>query len=248
MTIQGTLSGTEQRQPRGDPAGQRRSPSRRASSERRQPRADDRHRRLLASRCSARQRATQFRVVTTTNPPVISPVAGRERRRAASSSHVARTQRRGFARIYGTVTPAENGAQVGILRIVRGHGVLVGGTVLQPHGTTSSTLQPRRPCAPGGLPRARARGRRRADLQLRPAAADPLGAAHMCAPPGAAHAPLRRPGACAGRFSSSYSATQRQAALGPTPGPPSAPRRGAGAAFRARSPGAGSARCPRRAA
>ena len=54
------------------------------------------------------------------------------------SSHIARTKRRGFARIYGTVTPAENGSQVGILRITHGHGVLAGGTVLRAHGTTSS--------------------------------------------------------------------------------------------------------------
>lgn len=81
----------------------------------------------------------QFRVVTTTNPPVISPVAG-ESVAVRVSSHVARTHRRGFARIYGTVTPAENGAQVGMLRIVRGHGVLAGGTILKPHGTTASSF------------------------------------------------------------------------------------------------------------
>jgi hypothetical protein len=81
----------------------------------------------------------QFRVVTTTNPPVISPVAT-ESVAVKVSSHVARTRRAGFARIYGTVTPAENGAQVGMLRIIHGHGVLAGGTILKPRDATSSTF------------------------------------------------------------------------------------------------------------
>jgi hypothetical protein len=81
----------------------------------------------------------QFRVVTTTNPPVISPVAT-ESVAVKVSSHVARTRRHGFARIYGTVTPAENGAQVGMLRIIHGHGVLAGGTALKPHDATSSSF------------------------------------------------------------------------------------------------------------
>lgn len=79
----------------------------------------------------------QFRVVTTTNPPVISPVTT-ESVAVKVVSHVARTKRRGYARIYGTVTPAENGSQVGVLRITHGHGVLAGGTVLKPNGTASS--------------------------------------------------------------------------------------------------------------
>ncbi len=81
----------------------------------------------------------QFRVVTTTNPPVISPVAA-ESVAVKVVSHVARTKRRGFARIYGTVSPAENGAQVGMLHITHGHGVLVGGTVLKAAGATSSSF------------------------------------------------------------------------------------------------------------
>ena len=43
-------------------------------------------------------------------------------------------------RIYGTVTPAENGMQVGILRITHGRGVLVGGTILRPRTATSSSF------------------------------------------------------------------------------------------------------------
>jgi hypothetical protein len=80
---------------------------------------------------------TQYRVITTTNPPVVSPVA-LENVAVQVRSHVARTRRRHFARIYGTVTPAEEGMQVGILRIIHGHGVLVGGTILRHRTPTTS--------------------------------------------------------------------------------------------------------------
>jgi hypothetical protein len=82
---------------------------------------------------------TLFRVVTSTNPPVVSPVAG-ESVAVRVSSHVARTRRRGFARIFGTVVPAETGMQVGMLRIEHGRGVLVGGTVLRPRDANSSSF------------------------------------------------------------------------------------------------------------
>jgi hypothetical protein len=82
--------------------------------------------------------SSQYRVVTTGNPPVISPVTT-ENVAVKVASHVARTKRRGFVRIFGTVTPAENGAQIGILRIAGGRGVLVGGTVLKSNGTTTSS-------------------------------------------------------------------------------------------------------------
>jgi hypothetical protein len=80
---------------------------------------------------------TQYRVVTTTNPPVVSPIAV-ENVAVTVTSHVGRAGRRHFARIFGTVTPAENGAQVGILRIAHGHGILVGGAVLHPRDASSS--------------------------------------------------------------------------------------------------------------
>jgi hypothetical protein len=80
---------------------------------------------------------TQFRVVTTTNPPVVSPVA-LDGVAVRIDSHVARTRRTHFARIFGTVTPAENGMQIGILRITHGHGVLVGGALLHPRNAGSS--------------------------------------------------------------------------------------------------------------
>jgi hypothetical protein len=85
------------------------------------------------------QITTQFRVVTTTNPRVVSPVAV-ESVAVRVSSHVRGTSRAHYVRIYGTVTPAENGAQVGILHIVHGHGVLVSGTVLRPRNAFSSSF------------------------------------------------------------------------------------------------------------
>ncbi len=82
---------------------------------------------------------TQFRVVTNTNPPVISSVAA-ENVAVSVSSHVGRARRPGFVRIYGTVTPGEDGMEVGILRIVHGRGVLVGGTLLRPDGANRSAF------------------------------------------------------------------------------------------------------------
>ncbi len=82
---------------------------------------------------------TQFRVVTTTNPAVISPVAV-ENVAVRVASHVGRTHRTHFARIYGTVSPAEDGMQVAILRITHGRGVLVGGTVLRHRDASSSAF------------------------------------------------------------------------------------------------------------
>jgi hypothetical protein len=80
---------------------------------------------------------TQFRVATTTNPRVLSPVAV-ENVAVRVSSHVGHVHRRHFARIFGTVTPAVDGMQVGVLRITHGRGVLVGGTVLRHLNATSS--------------------------------------------------------------------------------------------------------------
>jgi hypothetical protein len=80
---------------------------------------------------------TQFRVVAATSQAVVSPVVV-ENVAVRVDSHVARTGRRGFARIFGTVTPAEDGMQVGILRITHGRGVLVGGTTLRHRDASSS--------------------------------------------------------------------------------------------------------------
>jgi hypothetical protein len=82
------------------------------------------------------EQITQFRVFTTTNTPVVSPVAT-ENVAVRVSSHVGRTKRAGYARIYGTVTPAVIGAQVGILRIAQGHGILAGGTIVKARNSIS---------------------------------------------------------------------------------------------------------------
>jgi hypothetical protein len=81
--------------------------------------------------------ATQFRVVTTTNPPVVSPVVV-EGVAVRIVAHIGRTHRRHHARIYGTVTPAVDGMEVGIMRITGGRNVLVSGTVLR-HGSATSS-------------------------------------------------------------------------------------------------------------
>ncbi len=91
---------------------------------------------------------TELRVVTTTSPPVISPVA-LEDVAVQVRSRVRRARRPHFARIYGTVTPAENGAQVGIMRIAHGRSVLVGGTILTPLSASSSKFSRVVPVKPG---------------------------------------------------------------------------------------------------
>ena len=91
---------------------------------------------------------TQFRVVTISSHPVISPVA-LEYVQALVNSHVGHASRRHFARIFGTVTPAQDGAQVGIVRLVHGRGVLVGGTTLHHRNATSSSFSRVIPVRPG---------------------------------------------------------------------------------------------------
>jgi hypothetical protein len=81
--------------------------------------------------------SAQFRVFTPAGNTVISPVAT-ENVAVRVVSHVARTRRRGFARFFGTVTPAVNGAQIGVLRIAQGHGILAGGTIAKPLNAASS--------------------------------------------------------------------------------------------------------------
>src|SRR2546430_684294 len=77
--------------------------------------------------------------VTTTKPTVTSPVAG-VNVAVRIASHIGRTRRAHFARIFGTVAPAEDGAEVGILKIVHGRGVLVGGTRLRHRDPSSSSF------------------------------------------------------------------------------------------------------------
>ncbi|HEV3322842.1 MAG TPA: hypothetical protein VG147_11730 [Solirubrobacteraceae bacterium] len=82
--------------------------------------------------------ATQFRVVTTTTKPVVISTVATEEVAVKVEAHVGRTRRRHHARIYGTVTPAIDGMEVGIMHVVGGHEVLVAGTVLLHHNATSS--------------------------------------------------------------------------------------------------------------
>ena len=86
--------------------------------------------------------AAQYRVITTTSPPVVSPVVI-EGVAVRVSAHVGRTGRRHRARIYGTVTPAIDGMEVGIMRVSGGHNVLVGGTALRHLNSTSSSFSTR---------------------------------------------------------------------------------------------------------
>jgi hypothetical protein len=81
--------------------------------------------------------ATQFRVLTSTNPPVVSPVTF-ENVAVRVDSHVARTGRSHFARFYGTVTPAVGDPQDADVHPVHGRGVLVGGTILRHRNATTS--------------------------------------------------------------------------------------------------------------
>jgi hypothetical protein len=91
---------------------------------------------------------TAFRVVTATKPTVTSPVATAQVA-VIVSAHIGRSSRRHRVRFFGTVTPAENGAQVGILREVRGRGIPVGGATLHPLGTTKSRFSTAVPARPG---------------------------------------------------------------------------------------------------
>ncbi|HMD51611.1 MAG TPA: hypothetical protein VKG62_02770 [Solirubrobacteraceae bacterium] len=80
---------------------------------------------------------TQFRVVTTTSPPVVSPVA-LANVAVRITPHVGRASRPNYLRIYGTVSPASTGTRVEILRIVHGHAEYVAGTFLRSLTATSS--------------------------------------------------------------------------------------------------------------
>jgi hypothetical protein len=81
--------------------------------------------------------ATEYRVVTTSAPTVISPVL-LEGVAVRTTVHVAHTARRHYVRFFGTVTPAEDGMEVGILKVTHGRDVLVAGTLLRSRNATSS--------------------------------------------------------------------------------------------------------------
>jgi hypothetical protein len=84
--------------------------------------------------------ATQYRVVTTTDPAVVSPVATETVAVLVKARH-APTRRRRRVRIYGTVTPAENGMHVEVMRLRHGHERRVGEAVLHADGPGRSAFR-----------------------------------------------------------------------------------------------------------
>lgn len=83
---------------------------------------------------------TQLRVATVGLTPVISPEVI-EQVAARVTLRVHKTRRRGFARLYGTVEPAEAGALIGYQRVIPGHRTKnVGGTVVKAQSTTRSAF------------------------------------------------------------------------------------------------------------
>ncbi len=83
---------------------------------------------------------SQYRVLTTTEPAVVSPVVAESVAVLVGARH-AHTRHRHRVRIYGTVTPAENGMQVSIMRAEHGREVRAGGAVLQADGPDRSSYQ-----------------------------------------------------------------------------------------------------------
>jgi len=82
----------------------------------------------------------QLRVVTLGLPVVISPVV-LENVAVRATVHVHPAKRRGYVRLYGTVTPAEVGALVGFQLLKTGHASInQGGTVVKAATATSSTF------------------------------------------------------------------------------------------------------------
>lgn len=80
---------------------------------------------------------TAFRVVTTTNPPVVSPVAF-ESVDLRVSAKAGRVGPRGKALFHGTVSPAMEHAEIAVMRFIHGRRIFVAGTRLRHHTTSSS--------------------------------------------------------------------------------------------------------------
>jgi hypothetical protein len=80
---------------------------------------------------------TYFRVVTVTNPPVISPQAP-ESVDAIVSATAGHVGRRGRALFHGTVSPAMDGLEIAVMHSTHGRQVFVAGTKLRRHTTRSS--------------------------------------------------------------------------------------------------------------
>jgi hypothetical protein len=82
---------------------------------------------------------TQLRVVTVGKPEVASPPV-LENVAVRVSLHVRATRRRGYARLYGTVTPSEVGALVGFQLLRPGRSLNKGGTVLKADTAATSSF------------------------------------------------------------------------------------------------------------
>lgn len=95
----------------------------------------------------------QLRVVTVGKPLVYSPVVT-ETVAVRVSFHVRHTSRRGYVRFYGTVAPAEVGAQVGFQLLQPGKSVNEGGTVVKPGTSGVGTFSGRMRLRHRGLYRA----------------------------------------------------------------------------------------------
>ncbi len=81
----------------------------------------------------------QLRVVTVGKPEVSSPVLV-EGVAVHVVLHARATRRRGFARLYGTVAPAEVGALVGFQLVTPGGSINTGGTVVKAASATVSSF------------------------------------------------------------------------------------------------------------
>jgi hypothetical protein len=79
----------------------------------------------------------QLQVVTTGKPTVVSPIIT-EQVAVLVTINVHRTQRRGFAKVTGTVTPPEVGNVVVFQKITRHHGFVSVGTATVHSGTTTT--------------------------------------------------------------------------------------------------------------
>jgi hypothetical protein len=83
---------------------------------------------------------SQYRVLTTTEPAVVSPVVTESVAVLVRARH-AHTRHRHRVRIYGTVTPAENGMPVSVMRLEHGRETRAGGAVLRPDGPDGSSYE-----------------------------------------------------------------------------------------------------------
>jgi hypothetical protein len=81
----------------------------------------------------------QLRVVTVGKPEISSPVL-LEGVAVRVTLHARATRRRGFARLFGTVSPAEVGALVGFQLLTPGRSRNVSGTVVKPASATTSSF------------------------------------------------------------------------------------------------------------